>query len=66
MTQKQKDNQCTTSSKFKTMLIVFFFDIREVVKADWVPTGQTVNQHNYIEILAKSCGGVKRKRLGLW
>jgi len=25
MTRKQKDNQCTTSSKFKIMLIVFFF-----------------------------------------
>jgi len=34
-------------SKFKAMLIVFF-DIQDIVMAEWVPSGQTVNQQCYI------------------
>jgi hypothetical protein len=66
VTQKQNDNQCTRShqtlpgqkkgrmscSKFKALLSVFC-DILGVVMAEWVPNGQTVNQHYYIEILTK-------------
>jgi hypothetical protein len=65
MTLQQNDNQCTGShqtlqeqkkvmncSKFKAMLIVFF-DIQGVVMAEWVPSGQTVDQHCYIEVLTK-------------
>jgi hypothetical protein len=37
-------------SRFKAMLIVFF-DIQGIVMAEWVPSGQTVNQHYYIEVL---------------
>lgn len=63
MTQKQNDSQCTGShqtlqeqkkghmSHSKAMLIVFL-DIQGVV-AEWVPSGQTVSQHCYIEILVK-------------
>jgi len=58
-TQKQNDRQCTGShqtpqerkkkdhishSKFMAMLPVFF-DVQAVVVAEWVPSGQTVNQH---------------------
>ena len=39
-------------SKFKTMLIVFF-DIQGTVMAEWVPSGQTVNQQYYTEVLTK-------------
>jgi Transposase. len=39
-------------SKFKAMLIVLF-DIQGVVKAVWVPIGQTVHHHYYIEMLTK-------------
>lgn len=39
-------------SKFKAMLIVFF-DIQDVVVAEWVPSGQTINHHYCIEILTK-------------
>ena len=39
-------------SKFKAMLIVFF-DIQRTVMAEWVPSGQTVNQQYYIEVLKK-------------
>jgi hypothetical protein len=58
MIRKLSDNQCSVSqhylqdqkkkkarmshSKFKAMLIVFF-DIQGIVKAEWVPSGQTVN-----------------------
>jgi len=52
-------------SKFKAMLIVFF-DIQGIVMAEWVPRGQTVNQHYYIEVLMKLHEHVIRKRLELW
>jgi hypothetical protein len=51
--------------KFKTMLIVFF-DIHGIVIAEWVPSGQTVNQHYYMEVLTKLCERVIRKRPKLW
>ena len=49
-------------SKFKAMLLVFF-DIQGDLVAEWVPSGQTVNQHHYIDILIKLCEHVRRKRL---
>jgi histone-lysine N-methyltransferase SETMAR len=52
-------------SKFKAMLIVFF-DIQDIVMAEWVPSGQTVNQHYYIEVLTKLRKRVRRKRPELW
>jgi histone-lysine N-methyltransferase SETMAR len=52
-------------SKFKAMLIVFF-DIQGIVMAEWVPSGQTVNQHYYIEVLTKLRERVRRKRPELW
>ena len=65
MIQKPSDDQCSGShhlqdqkkafmsrSKFKAMLIVFF-DIQGIVMAEWVPSGQTVNQQYYIEVLTK-------------
>ena len=39
-------------SKCKAMLIVFF-DIQGTVMAEWVPSGQMVNQQRYIEVLTK-------------
>jgi len=52
-------------SKFKAMLIVFF-DIRSIVMAEWVPSGQTVNQQYNIEVLMKLRERVRRKRPELW
>jgi len=52
-------------SKFKAMLIVFF-DIQGTVMAEWVPSGQTVNQQYYIEVLTKFHECVRRKRPELW
>ena len=52
-------------SKFKTMLIVFF-DIQGTVMAEWVPSGQTVNQQYYTEFLTKLRERMRRKRPELW
>jgi hypothetical protein len=38
-----------------------FFDILSIVLAEWVPSGQTVNQHYYIEVLIKLRKHVRRK-----
>ena len=46
--------------KFKAMLIVFF-DIQGIVMAKWVPSGQTVNQQYYIEVLTKLLERMRRK-----
>lgn len=54
-----------SKSKFKAMLIVFF-DIRGVVMVEWVPEGQTVNQHYYIEVLTRLRERVRKKRPDLW
>lgn len=52
-------------SKFKAMLIVFF-EIQDVVMAEWVPSGQIVSQHYYIEVLTKLHERVRRKWPRLW
>jgi len=52
-------------SKFKAMLIVFF-DIQGIVMAEWVPSGQMVNQQYYNEVLTKLRECVRRKRPELW
>jgi hypothetical protein len=43
-----------------------FFDIQGIVMAEWVPSGQTVNQQYYIEVLTKLCEHVRRKRPEVW
>jgi len=45
---------------------VVFFDIQDIVMAKWVPSGQTVNQQYYIEVMTKLREQVRRKRLELW
>ena len=53
------------SSKFKATLIVFF-NIQGTVIAEWVSSGQTVNQQFYIEVLTKLHECVRREQLELW
>jgi hypothetical protein len=48
-------------SKFKAMLIIFF-DIRGIVMAELVPSGQRVNQQYYLEVLVKLHERVRWKR----
>ena len=52
-------------SKIKSMLIVFF-DCRGIVHREFVPQGQPVNQHFYIDVLRRLREDVRRKRPGLW
>jgi len=47
-------------SKFKAMFI------QGIVMAEWVPSGQTVNQQYYIEVLMKLHERVRRKQPELW
>ena len=54
-----------SKSKLKVMLIVFF-DINGIIMIEWVPQGQTVNQHYYIETLKKLRERVRKKRTNLW
>jgi hypothetical protein len=60
-----KDDDRPGRSKFKAMLIVFF-DIQGIVMTEWVPSGQTVNQQYYLEVLTKLRESVRRKRPELW
>jgi len=50
-----------SKSSVKIMLLNFF-DIRGIVHYEFVPTGQTVNQVYYLEVLERLREKVKRKR----
>ena len=52
-------------SKIKLMLIAFF-DARGIVHMEFLPQGQTVNQHVYKEILRRLLRSVREKRHELW
>ena len=52
-------------SKIKSMLIVFY-DHRGIVHREFVPEGQTVNQHFYLDVLRRLREDVRRKRPELW
>ena len=54
-----------SKSKMKTMLVCFF-DVRGLIHFEFVPQGQTVNQHLYVEILTRLRESVRRKRPDLW
>jgi len=50
-----------SKSRVKTMLLTFFY-IRRIVRYEFVPTGQTVNQVYYLEVLERLRQKVRRKR----
>jgi hypothetical protein len=52
-------------SNVKTMLMVFF-DIQGLVHCEFVPAGQTVNQHYYKEVLLRLREKVRRQRSQLF
>lgn len=54
-----------SKSKIKVMLITFF-DQRGLVHHEFVPEGQTVNQHFYKEVLGRLYERVRRCRRNLW
>jgi len=43
-------------------MLLIFFDIRGIVHYKFVPTGQTVNQVYYLEVLGRLCEKVRRKQ----
>jgi hypothetical protein len=47
-------------------MMIVFFDIQDIVMAEWVLSGQTVNQQYYNEVLTKLRERVGRKRPKLW
>jgi len=51
-----------SKSRVKKMLLIFFFDIREIAHYEFVPTGQTVNQVYYLEVLERLCEKGRWKR----
>ncbi|CAB0013034.1 unnamed protein product, partial [Nesidiocoris tenuis] len=52
-------------SNIKTLLFCFF-DCRGVVHSEFVPPGQTVNQHFYLEVLKRLRESIRKKRADLW
>ena len=54
-----------SKSKTKVMLIIFF-DVRGIVHMEFIPEGQTVNQHVYKGILQRLLRSVRDKRRELW
>ena len=54
-----------SKSKIKVMLINFF-DQKGLVHHEFVPEGQTVNQHFYKEVLGRLHDRVRRSRRNLW
>ena len=54
-----------SKSKVKVMLIAFF-DVRGIVHKEFLPQGQTINQHIYKDILRRLMQSVREKRQELW
>lgn len=47
-------------------MLVVFYDIKGVIMIEWVPLGQTVNQHYYLQVFTTLRERVRRKRPKLW
>jgi len=56
---------CQSKSRVKTMLLTFFA-IRGIVHYEFVPTGQTLNQVYYLEVLKRLNEKVRRKQAELF
>ena len=54
-----------SKSKVKHMLFAFL-DVRGIVHMEFLPQGQTINQHVYKEILRRLLYSVREKRRELW
>ncbi|UYV83495.1 hypothetical protein LAZ67_23001230 [Cordylochernes scorpioides] len=52
-------------SKLKCLLITFF-DVKGLVHYEFVPEGQTINQHYYLDILRRLREAVRQKRPEKW
>ena len=56
---------CMQHSQVKVMLITFF-DHQGMVHHEFVPQGQTVNQHFYKEVLTRFVNKIRQKRRASW
>ena len=56
---------CMQRSQVKVMLITFF-DHQGMVHHEFVPQGQTVNQHFYKEVLTPLVNKIRQKRRTFW
>lgn len=54
-----------SKSKIKCMLITFF-DLRGLIHYEFVPKGQTVNQHFYKDVLTRLFEKLRNKRPEMW
>jgi hypothetical protein len=52
-------------SNVKSMLIIFF-DIQGIVRKEFVPPGQTVNDKFYCEVLKQLREGIRHKSPAKW
>jgi len=48
------------------MMLIVFFDVRGIVHWEFIPSGQTVNQEFYLEVLRRLRENVRRKCPELW
>jgi histone-lysine N-methyltransferase SETMAR len=53
-------------SRAQVKTILFFFNHKGIVHFEFLEQGRTVNQHCYLEILARLREAVRRRRLELW
>jgi len=54
-----------SKSKVRVLLITFF-DVRSIVRSEFLPQGQTISQRVYKEILRRLLRSVREKRGELW
>lgn len=47
-------------------MLIVFFDVQGIIIIEWVPSGQTVNQNYYAEVLANLRERIRRRRPSLW
>ena len=59
-------NAWMSPSKFKVLLVVFFFNWKGIIHHEFVPRGQMVKKQLYQEFLARLRKAVPRKRPELW
>jgi histone-lysine N-methyltransferase SETMAR len=65
ITETKKKKARMSRAQVKTMLICVF-DHKGIVHFEFLELGQTVNQHCYLEILARLREVVRRRRPELW
>ena len=66
MTRRSGAWRCVRTFSSISKLLIAFFNARGIVHMEFLPQGQTVNQHVYKEILRRLLRSVHEKRRELW